>query len=366
MTVLRDDLRHLFMLRPSPVRWPIGLQAGIAVGAPVLVFSLLGLESLGVMASMGAFVALYGAAMSRVRRAAVLPFVVLGLSASAAVGASTSWSLPLGLLGLFVVTAVAAVLCLGTRIGPPGPVFFALIAGVSGYLTAPAGIGGVGRDPVTVVGMVAVGSMFAYLVQIAPLAVPGYRSKDLARYREEAPHSRPRFLLNDESIAIAARVIIVAGIAVLVSAPLGIDRAYWVVVAGVAVVQNVVHLRLTALRAAHRVLGTLVGVAVYALVAFAEPRGALLALVLAALQFSVELLVTRNYGLALTLITPLALIISTYGAGTDVGAIVRERALDTVLGAGIAVAVILVAVARRRIRSRRHPEPPDAADLPGD
>lgn len=364
--MFRDDLRHLFALRPSPVRWPIGLQAGIAVGAPVLVFSLLGLENLGVMASMGGFVALYGAAMSRMRRAAVLPFVVLGLVASAAVGVSTSWSLPLGLLALFLVAAVAAVLCLGTRIGPPGPVFFALIAGVSGYLTAPVEIGGVGRDPVTVVTMVAVGSVFAYLVQIAPLALTGYRRKDRDRYREEAPHSRSRFLFNDESIAIAARVIIVAGVAVVVSVPLGIDRAYWVVVAGVAVVQNVVHLRLTALRAAHRVLGTLVGVGVYALIAFLEPRGALLALVLAALQFVVELLVTRNYGLALMLITPLALIISTYGAGADVAVIVRERAIDTVLGAGIAVAVILVAVARRRIRSRRHPEAADPAELPGD
>lgn len=32
----RDDLRLLFTLRPSPVRWPIGLQAAIAVGTPML------------------------------------------------------------------------------------------------------------------------------------------------------------------------------------------------------------------------------------------------------------------------------------------------------------------------------------------
>lgn len=361
----RDDLRHLFTLRPSPVRWPIGLQAAIAVGAPVLVFSLLGLDHLGIMASMGAFVALYGAAMSRVRRAAVLPFVVLGLIGSAAVGAYTSFSLLSGLLALFLVTAVAAVLALGTRIGPPGPLFFALVAGVSGHVTAPVELGGVGREPALLVAMVALGAMFAYLVQIAPLAIPRYRRRSLQDFREEAAHSRPRFRLDAESGAIAARVIVAAGIAVLVSAPLGIERAYWVLVAAVAIVQNVVQLRLTTLRAAHRVLGTLLGVGLFALIAIVEPGGVALALLLAGLQFVIELLVTRNYGLALALITPLALIISTHGSQQDVLSIVRERTIDTVLGAGIAVALILLTVAARRIRSRSRGEP-EQARLPGD
>lgn len=161
------------------------------------------------------------------------------------------------------------------------------------------------------------------------------------------------------------RIVVAAGAAVVISAPLGIERTYWVFVAAVAIVQNVVHLRLTALRAAHRVLGTLLGVCLFALIAIFEPGGVALALLMAGLQFVIELLVTRNYGLALTLITPLALIISTYGADQDVVSIVRERTIDTVLGAGIAVAIILVTVLAQRIRGRRRDAVADAG-LPGD
>ena len=112
-------------------------------------------------------------------------------------------------------------------------------------------------------------------------------------------------------------------------------------------------------------LGTLLGVGLFAIIAVFEPGGVVLALLLAGLQFVIELLVTRNYGLALTLITPLALIISTYGSDQDVLSIVRERTIDTVLGAGIAVAIILLTVAARRIRTRRG-EAPEDAGLPGD
>jgi uncharacterized membrane protein YccC len=64
---------------------------------------------------------------------------------------------------------------------------------------------------------------------------------------------------------------------------------------------------------------------------------------LAVLQFIVELVVIRNYGLALVFITSLALIIVAQGQPADVGGVVVTRLLDTLLGAGIAMVVLLVA-----------------------
>lgn len=353
MGVFRDDVRALFAFRRSPVRWPIGLQAAISVAVPLAAFQLAGYEELGLMASMGAFVSLYSAAMSRVRRAQVLPIIILGMIAASALGVATSHSLALGLVTLFVVASVASVLCLGARIGPPGPVFFVLIAGVSGYLAAPPEFGGVERDPFAIISMVSVGSVFAYLVVLAPLLVTKYRKRELERFASEEVRSHPRFAFDHESGPIAARIITATGIAALVSAPLGIDRAYWVFVAVVAVLQNFAHIRVTAIRGVHRGLGTFVGVGAYALVAVLHPQGLWLAATLGVLQFTVELLVTRNYGLALVFITPLALLISTYGTGTDVDAVVRERAIDTVIGVAIALGVLLLAWVVRRILSAR-------------
>jgi len=148
------------------------------------------------------------------------------------------------------------------------------------------------------------------------------------------------------------RLVIATGIAVLVTAPLGIHRAYWVVVAVVAILQNGHRLRLTGLRAVHRVLGTLVGLGLFALVSLASPSGIWLALLLMALQFVVELVVIRNYGLALVFITPLALTIASQAGSAEVPVIVGERFFDTLLGAAIAMVVLLAAFVSMRWRGR--------------
>ena len=336
----RDDLRALFTLRDSPVRWPIALQAAIAIGIPAVGFALAGHADLGLLASSGAFTALYLANRSRRQRARMLPFVGLGLIASSALGVLGSGSVPLGLAAVFVVVAVSVTLVLGLGIGPPGALFFALVAGVSTHLAGPVGIGGAGLDGWLVVGMLGVGAVIAYLVVLAPLVIPAVRRADAAVFAGRAP---VRFRLDGTDRIILGRVIVGAAIAALIAAPLGVHRAYWVVLTVVVILQNGHTLRLTVHRAAHRVLGTLVGVGVFALVMLLHPQGAWLGLLLVALQFGVELVVIRNYGLALVLITPLALLISVQASGVDVTGIVVDRVVDTLLGAAIALVVLLAA-----------------------
>jgi uncharacterized membrane protein YccC len=119
------------------------------------------------------------------------------------------------------------------------------------------------------------------------------------------------------------------------------------------ILQNGHQVRFGATRAVQRVLGTFVGLGLFALVLLWNPHNVVLALFLMVLQFAVELVVVRNYGLALVLITPLALVIATQGASVDVGQVVGERVFDTVLGSGIALAVLFVSwlITRRRALS---------------
>lgn len=56
---LRADLRELFVLRPSQGRLPIAIQAGVAMGLPITIFTLAGQPQLGLLASTGAFTAHY-------------------------------------------------------------------------------------------------------------------------------------------------------------------------------------------------------------------------------------------------------------------------------------------------------------------
>ena len=345
----RSDLRSIVELRPSPPRLFVALQGAVAIGIPTVGFAVAGRPELGLLASSGAFLALYLTARSRRDRAAKLPWLALGFLAASALGIAASASTVLSLAVLFVVAAGSATLCLGLNVGPPGALFFVLVAGVSGHVAGPADLDGGAVDGWLVLGMLALGLVVAYLVVLAPLVLPRVRAADAAVAR--APM---RFEIDATIRIILVRLVIATGIAVLVTAPLGIHRAYWVVVAVVAILQNGHRLRLTGLRAVHRVLGTLVGLGLFALVSLASPSGIGLALLLMALQFVVELVVIRNYGLALVFITPLALTIAAQAGTSDVGVIVGERFFDTLLGAAIAMTILLAAYVLLRWRAR-HP-----------
>jgi uncharacterized membrane protein YccC len=145
---------------------------------------------------------------------------------------------------------------------------------------------------------------------------------------------------NTESRTIAVRVVTAIAASSLLSLPLGMHHTYWVVMVAGAVLQASHVSRLSAIRAMHRVLGTVLGVAIFGLIKLADPRGIWLVPILALLQFSIELVVTRHYALALTFITPTALLISAAGSTVDPVALLTERLVDTLLGSAITMAVL--------------------------
>ena len=349
MTV-RSELRDLFVFRESPVRWPVAVQAALAMGLPITIFTLLGQQQLGFIACTGGFTALYLSNRARRERAILLPLIAVGLIASASLGALVSWSPALSLLALFAVAVGASVVLLGFGAGPPGGLFFMLVTGVAIRLVAPPSLDGVGLSAGLVIGMLAIGSAIAYAVVMAPLIVPSVRRRDAAAHAERV---RFRFSLTGDTRVILIRLTVACAIAALVSAPLGVHRTYWVLLTVIAILQNGRRLRLTAVRGIHRVAGTLVGLLLFALVVRLDPQGLWLALLLAALQFVIELVVIRNYGLALIFITPLALLIAAQGDPGDVGSITLIRVEDTLIGAAIALIVLLGALALRRVGARR-------------
>ncbi len=348
MTV-RSELHDLFTFRPSPVRWPVALQAAFAMGLPVTVFTLVGQPQLGLLASTGGFTALYLANRSRRFRARILPLFAVGLVAASALGVASSGSVVVSLVVLFAVTAVSGVLTLGFGVGPPGPLFFMLVTGVSVRLAAPVALDGVGIDGGLVVGMTAVGCVTAYLVVLAPLIFASVRARDRELHSTNEPMA---FSITEDTRVILFRLTLASAIAVILAAPLGVHRTYWVLLTVIAILQNGRRLRLTAVRAIHRVAGTFVGLGLFAAIMFLRPAGLWIALILAGLQFIVELVVIRNYGLALVFITPLALTIAAQGDPGDIGTIVVTRVVDTCLGGAIALVILLIALAVRRIRAR--------------
>lgn len=294
------------------------------------------------MASLGSFTALYGAALNHVERVKAQALIGLGLIAASSVGVLLAGSTWLTVLGVMLVASVASLLILGFSVGPPGPVMFILVNGVSAHISSPTALGGQGLPGHLVVLMVVAGVVSSLLVVGAPRLLPRVR-------RAEGP-ARPLsqifgyLELERGRRWVAVRVIAAVLLASLVSLPLGVPRGYWVVLAAVAILQASHRVPLTVSRAVQRLLGTLGGVLVFMLVSLLDPSGLWVVLLVSGFQFMTEAVVTKNYGLALLFITPTALIISTAGATTSLSSVMGERIFDTFLGALVAMVVLFVTV----------------------
>jgi uncharacterized membrane protein YccC len=146
---------------------------------------------------------------------------------------------------------------------------------------------------------------------------------------------------------VMVRVAIGVPLAGAAAATLGIDRAYWAMAAAVLVLHQGADLMHTVRRGAERLLGTWLGLGLAAVILLVHPDGWLLALVLALLQFAIEMLVTRNYTLATVFITATALTIASGTRHPDVGHLLLSRGVDTLIGCAVGLAVYLLLAPRQ-------------------
>ena len=133
------------------------------------------------------------------------------------------------------------------------------------------------------------------------------------------------------------------------AALVGLDHAYWAVACAVLVLCQGLGPAGTLERAALRLLGTWVGLLLAAAILAAQPSGVGLALTIAVLQFGIQLLMPRNYGLGVVLVTPIALTIGSGGHPADLGGLLLARGVDTAVGCAIGVLVFLLIAPRAAV-----------------
>ena len=343
----RHWLRSIFQLSASPWRWMVGLEVGIASLLLLSLFTLSGYQPLGLIATLGSFTGLYGGALRRIDRMRLLPLVGLGFIVASAVGVLCAGSIWATVACLIVMTALACAVALGWGLGPPGAMQFVLVAGISGHMVA--ALRSEGGPPVFWIPLlVAAGALCSYLVAMAPLLLPAVRAKGGSG--NTLRQLFPQWRFSPETRIIFRRVMVSVTLASAISLPLGIDRIYWVVVVAGVVLQVSHAARVSIVRAANRVLGTALGFLVFGLILWLQPGAMWLVLVVALLQAAVEVVVARNYALGLIFITPVALTIVSAAHQVEPALIMRDRFLDTLLGAVIAIAVLL---ADKWLESRR-------------
>ncbi|RFU39381.1 FUSC family protein, partial [Actinomadura logoneensis] len=147
-------------------------------------------------------------------------------------------------------------------------------------------------------------------------------------------------------LPVATRVGVSAAGAGWLTMLLGVGRPYWAVVTAAAIFQA--NLALTWRRALQRVLGNLLGLALFtALVPVIGTGPLALVLVALAAQFGAEATMSRNYWLGTVFVTPMALSMVEFAGHHPARELVGDRWLDTCAGAAVGLLGCVLITNRR-------------------
>ncbi|MCC3777607.1 FUSC family protein [Streptomyces sp. UNOB3_S3] len=144
----------------------------------------------------------------------------------------------------------------------------------------------------------------------------------------------------------ATRVALGGTLAGWLALALGGTHPHWAVVAAASVVQA--HATASWQRGAQRVIGNVVGLALFAvLLPLARTGEVVMVAVALALQVAAEATIARNYWLGSVFVTPMALLLGEFAGAHPAGGTMTDRGVDTVAGAAVGVLVcLLIADAR--------------------
>jgi hypothetical protein len=314
----------------------VAFRAGISVAVPLITIWALGHVEWSLYAAFGAFTALYGRSSSRVHRlrmqfsAAVMLIASLLLGVVVATLPNPEWAV---VIVASVWTMCVAAVSDALNWHPPGPLFavFALCAVASVPVQSTSF-----RDAALVSAASALFSIFVGFVDHSRRAS---RSTAL-RAGPARPTFRQRFSGREEWFLLL-RFGVAAGAAGTLSTALGIGHPYWAMVAAIVPI-SAVNMSHSLVRATHRVVGTFLGLVLAWAILLFEPSGLIGILLVVGLQVAAELLIGRNYALALIFVTPLALVMIALAHPVASHALIVDRAVETALGTVVALVVVML------------------------
>ncbi|MCW2812464.1 MAG: Fusaric acid resistance protein [Friedmanniella sp.] len=323
--------------------WP-ALRVVASVVVPLALLTALHRQDLALFAVFGAFGSLYGRGEShrqRVRTQVAVGLCFLVVITAAAAVATAGDVRPWLAVGLASTVAGAGSVASDVlRWRPPGPLFLVFCSGAIAAVPAPAGGGP--AHVATAAGVALTAAVFAVAVGGVGALHPRTRSLHPA-----APLGAAATLARPGVWRHAARYLVAAAVAGTLATLLHLGHPYWATLTAV-VPMAAPDTGSRLVRALHRVVGTGAGLLVAAGVLALHPRGWTLVALVAAAQFGAELLVLRNYALALVCITPLALLMTTLGGAPDVPQLLWDRAVETLLGISVGVVATLAWSERER------------------
>ena len=325
-TILIRELNLLFTLKKTERLWHIPVLASLCTGLPLLIGYYTGRIDYGVLACLGGLVILYMPSTNLEHRMLTLMLCSFGFIISFAVGISFSFNpyLSAGILGLYAfglnwVTGYF-------RMPSPGSFFFIMIASMASCMPFDL------VNVPTKIGLIAAGTILACILAF-------FYSLYITKKHPSELLPTPKRKVDYANLTESAIIGIFIALSLLVGHYFNLDNPYWIPVSCCAIMQGVSVTHVWQ-RSIHRISGTLIGMGLtWILVQFNFSLLEICICILI-LQFIIEMLVTRHYGLAAIFFTPLSVFLAELGRGITVfnsNDLVQARALDIVIGSIIGI-----------------------------
>jgi hypothetical protein len=312
----------------------VAIRATVSTLVPLATLLLIGRPEWAPWAAFGAFTALYGRNRVNLSRstmqltAAAVLVTMVGLGSLVATLPAPTW--PMIAAGA-VLAGLISIISDAEDWHPPGPLF-ALFA-FSGSASLPDGSL---ADAGTATVVAAASAAFSLLVGSTGTAMRRARGLPVPRgelTRDWTLHAGRRVQLRRVA-RYAIGVLLAGGIAVL----LGIGHPYWAMVSALVPVSTSTFVA-GVVRGTHRMTGTVLGVLLAAGLLALHPSPLWVVALIVAFTFGAELLVGRNYGIAMICITPLALLAVHLATPTPVEHLLVDRLVESVVGALVGIVV---------------------------
>ena len=320
---LRAELAQLLKINASDRPWQMPFAAALSSGLPLMVGAWFDHLEYGLVSSLGGLVFLYMPATILSHRMVMLMACAFGMTAAYTLGLSGHFVPALMVPMLIFVTIAATMLSRFYGVGMPGGLFFVMTASIAAY--APVDILAV---PL-MVGLISMGTLLACLIAFC------YSLYILRRHppKPAAPLPEPSF---DAMVFEPAMIGVFVGIALAVAQGIGLEKAYWVPISSLVVMQGV-SLRAVWTKKLQRIFGTSVGLLLALAVLHLPLDKWSVGAVMMVLAFIVETLIVRQYAFAAVFLTPMAILLAEAASLGHVAplTLIEARFLDIVLGSFI-------------------------------
>lgn len=298
--------------------------AGLSVGIPVIVGYFTGHLTEGKLVSLAGLVILYIHKQPITTQMITLMTCSFGLMLSFTIGIIFSFHLYLSclVLGLYAFLVNISLFYLNMR-RPPGNFFFIMIASVAICLPF---------DPPTIphkIGLIGIGTMGTCLLGLF-YCIFTARENSTATSVINVTRPNSKYMILTESITLGVFI----GSALLIGRLLKLENPYWIPTTCAAVMQGASTKHIWQ-RSIQRIAGTLLGLIVtWIILLLCHPSPFAIAIGIMVLQIIIEVLVVRNYGIAVIFITVLTIFLAESGNALqqEPTMLITTRFVDILIG----------------------------------